>query len=384
MVETNKLNRYLIGCSLILFSIALRVFFLYIPSYDVQLDATRIYDVFIHIGRIDAFKVINDYLYPPAYYYLIDVMTLFRFIPKEIAIKLISLFFDYFAAFGIFKILELNFSKSNIKWVGFFAFLFTPTIFIESSMWGQNDIVYAAFLIWSFYFILRNKYALAILFFSISFCFKLQSVFFAPIFLILLLRKKIPFWNFFLIPITYIISILPATLSGGSFVKLLTFYFSQAGFFPGLTLRAPNIYTFIPVDPFYDIKVKIGIIFTCLLVLVYILIRWRKWKDLSNTSLCFDALLFTFFIPYFLPKMHERYFFLAGIFIILLAFFDHEYIWAAILLQITSNISYIPYFSGWSDIFVIISAILNIFLIIGLILVFKKYLKNIQIIHSTE
>jgi energy-coupling factor transporter transmembrane protein EcfT len=74
--------------------------------------------------------------------------------------------------------------------------------------------------------------------------------------------------------------------------------------------------------------------------------------------------------------MHERYFFTASVFLIVLALFYPKMIWASILIQASSLISFIPYFTGWSDIFAQIGAVLNIFLLIGLVLFYRDYLIN--------
>jgi Gpi18-like mannosyltransferase len=92
---------------LILVIIAIRVLFLYIVSPDITVFKDVWCDRFINVGRIDAFRdvFIN---YQPPLLYLIDFATLFRFIPKEISIKLIFIIFDFLAAFGVYKVLELN------------------------------------------------------------------------------------------------------------------------------------------------------------------------------------------------------------------------------------------------------------------------------------
>jgi Gpi18-like mannosyltransferase len=371
-LNSQKFQKIAIIACLLLLAIVIRIFFLYIPSSDLVNFNSVWYDTFIKIGRIDAFKTVF-YNYSPAYLYLVDITTLFRFIPKEIALKLIPIIFDFFAALAVYKIIALKCPGGNSKWVGFFAILFAPTVFIESSMWGQVDIIFTSFILWSFYYILKEKSFLSILVFSIAFCFKFQAIFFAPIFIILLFRRKISFWSFFCIPVIFFLSVIPAWLSGGPLGEILSIYFSQANAYHALSMRAPNIYMFIPTDPNFETKKWIGIGLTGLLVLLYLLFRVLKKKDLSYKSLSFDAVLLTTFIVFFLPSMHERYFFTACIFLIILALFYPKMIWASILIQVSSLISFIPYFTGWSNIFAQIGAVMNILLIIGLVLFYRDY-----------
>jgi len=375
-LESSKLSRILGFVALIFLAIALRLVLFYISSGDINEFFGIWYDTFINAGRVAAFKEIF-YDYSPAYLYLVDISTLFRFIPKEQAIKLISLLFDFLAASAVYKITAWKFPQSDFKWLGFFATLFIPTVFVESGMWGQNDIIYAAFLLWSFCYILKEKLFPAVLFFSIAISFKLQAVFFAPIFLILFTKKKFPFHLFFVIPIVYFVSLIPAWLAGAPLTKLIMAYFNQYGVYGDLSLNAPNIYAFInPNDPNDHLK-TIGLILTGLVVGAYIILRWRKWKDVGSLSLCFDAVFFTTLIPFLLPKMHERYFFAAGLFLMVLAILDHKYLWAFSLMQASSLFSYLPYFSNWSVVYVQIGAGINVILILGLIFFYLEYVKSL-------
>jgi len=157
-------RRNILFATLILAALAIRVFLLWVPSWDVDSIQSKWYDELIKVGRIDAFAEIF-YNYTPAPVYLIDIVTLFRFIPKEPAMKLITVIFDFLGAWGIWKILKLRFPKGSVAWLGFFAFLFLPTVFVESAMWGQTDILFTTFLIWSFYYVLKEKTWPAMFFF---------------------------------------------------------------------------------------------------------------------------------------------------------------------------------------------------------------------------
>jgi Gpi18-like mannosyltransferase len=376
-VNTQKTSRIFLFISLILLSIAIRLIFFYIYSQDTNRIEAGWYDVFIHVGRIDAFRVVF-YNYPPPLLYLIDVTTLFRFIPKEVAIKLISVIFDFFAAWGMYKILAFKFPNNNYKWIGYFALLLLPTVFVESGMWGQSDIIYTSFLLWTFYFLLKSQNFKAILFFSIAFSFKLQAAYFAPIFVILFFKKKFPFKWFFVFPIVYFISIVPAWLAGGPLKDLLLMYYSQFNTYNSLSMRAPNLYLFIKPGNYYQAIVYAGMGIAFIIVLGYIILRIIKYKDINVESLCWDAFLITYFIPFLLPKMHERYFFTGGIFLLLLVFFHPKLIWAVFLSQAASLMSFIPYFSSWSDIFAKIGAIFNVLLIIGLIIYYIGYKNELR------
>jgi Gpi18-like mannosyltransferase len=376
-VIQEKKSTVLLSVALISMALAIRILLLHISSFDIDSFEGVWYDTFIKIGRIDAFKEVF-FNYSPPLLYLIDITTLFRFIPKEIAIKLISVVFDFFAAIAIYKIIALKYSNIFVKWLGFYSLLFLPTVFIESGMWGQSDIIYTSFLLWTLYFLFKRKNVFAVLSFAIAFSFKMQAVFFGPIFLILILQKKYPIWHLLLIPVVYFVSIVPAWLAGGPLKELLLIYFSQFDSYHALSMRGPNLYQFIPTDPGYEIKVLIGMIVTFLFVGAYMVIRWLKWKDNQSITMCFDTAFLMTMIPFLLPKMHERYFVAGGVFLLLLVFFEPKTLWIAIMSQASSLLAFVPYFTGWSDIFAKIGAIFNVFVVIGLILCLKEYICSAQ------
>jgi len=371
-------RRNILFATLILAALAIRVFLLWVPSWDVDSIQSKWYDELIKVGRIDAFAEIF-YNYTPAPVYLIDIVTLFRFIPKEPAMKLITVIFDFLGAWGIWKILKLRFPKGSVAWLGFFAFLFLPTVFVESAMWGQTDILFTTFLIWSFYYVLKEKTWPAMFFFAVSFCFKLQSLFLGPLLLILLLRKKLPIYQFLMIPVVYFMSLVPAWIAGAPLKKLLLTYLTQFGTYHELSKRAPNLYAYFGSDiPQYNAIVIGGIILTLILILGYVYLRTFRWKDLGAKSLVYDAALFTFMIPFLLPKMHDRYFYVGSVFLLLLCFYEVRMLGVLILSQIGSLLAFIPYFSGWSPVFVMVGSPFMLLAVIGLVVHFRHFQMELQ------
>ena len=56
------------------------------------------------------------------------------------------------------------------------------------------------------------------------------------------------------------------------------------------------------------------------------------------------ALVFAIALPFLLPEMHERYFYLADVISIIYAFSFPRYFFVAIIMQLCSLLSYAPYF----------------------------------------
>jgi len=227
--------------------------------------------------------------------------------------------------------------------------------------------------------VLKEKTWLAMFFFAVSFCFKLQSLFLGPLLLILLLRKKLPIYQFLMIPVVYFMSLVPAWIAGAPLKKLLLTYLTQFGTYHELSKRAPNLYAYFGSDiPQYNAIVIGGIILTLILILGYVYLRTFRWKDLGAKSLVYDAALFTFMIPFLLPKMHDRYFYVGSVFLLLLCFYEVRMLGVLILSQIGSLLAFIPYFSGWSPVFVMVGSPFMLLAVIGLVVHFRHFQMELQ------
>lgn len=378
-LDGNKWRKPALLGLIVILAISLRLIFIEISNSDYTGCFLLWYEQFLKVGRIDAYKEMF-FNYSPALPYLIDVMTLFRGIPGVIAVKLIPILFDFVAAAGVMQIVKIKFPKGSIPVLAFGIFLFLPTVFVVSSMWGQFDSIFTAFLVWCFFYLLRERYWLAMLMFSVAFCFKLQAVFFGPILLILLLRRKIPFYQFFLIPVVYFISVVPAWLAGGPLDELLLAYFAQFSNFRELSKAAPNLYSFIPATPpNYDVIVWSGLGIALAVTLGYVFLRWRKWKDLGHVSLGYDVAFFTLFVPFLLPKMHDRYFFTACVFLFILFFYDPRTIGLVLLSQVSSTMAYIVFLTSFPEVITRIAAVFTVLLVAGWIWLFKDHLARVRL-----
>ncbi|GHT41344.1 hypothetical protein FACS189437_08130 [Bacteroidia bacterium] len=277
------------------------------------------YDYIVSQGGVDSWKY-PFHNYPMPYIYL---LTFFSYLPLEklYAVKLLSVTFDFMAAFMVFKIVRLKYKdRFGIPVLAAAVFLFTPTVFMNSSGWGQCDVIYTAFLLVSGYYCLKQKYFLTFLFFGIAFSFKIQSVFFVPVLFLFWYKERFNLLCFFIIPAVYLVSILPAFIAGRGMVDLLSIYIHQSDLYPQLNLNAPNFYAWISND-YYDALLPIGLLFSFLLVCMAIYFIIRQNKKISTERWIEIMLLFLLLVPYTLPKMHERYFFPADTFSVLYLFY---------------------------------------------------------------
>lgn len=306
-------------------------------------DYSAWYDFIVAHGQIRAFSS-HFYSYSPPFIYLISLVSLFSWIPKIAAIKLISILFDFSAAIAVYKIINY-FSGNEIKaFFGFCTALLLPTVIAVSSIWGQSDVIYTSFLLWMVYALLSKRNIAALVLFSIAIAFKLQAIFVAPLILILFITKKIEWKWIFILPVINFLAFVPALLAGCPFKDLLFTYPNQATNFSSLSMNAPNPYILLAGDAHYSMRaVLLGVAFAGFCTLIYMIFRFQKDKYIPSDFYIYDATLLSMILPFVLPKMSERYFFLAAFLLFIIAFKNKRFLVPAILIQASSILSYISF-----------------------------------------
>lgn len=305
--------------------------------------------------------------YTPPYTYLLVAATyLHPWVPKVVAIKAISGGFDFLAAIVMYRLVRLRYPSGALPWLAYGAVLYAPTVIINSSVWGQCDIIYATFLLATVYFICRRRPLLAVICFAVAFSFKAQAIFLAPFMLVLFLKRLIP-WRYMLaFPVVFLLLLLPAALAGRSLVDLLGVYPGQAGTYSMLCRNAPNLYCLIP-DTYYAIAAPIGIAIAIQAALLLALAARRSRVALDEAKLLRAATLSVVLMPFLLPKMHDRYFFPADLLSIALAFYCPRSRALPFLLQITSLSSYMPFLFREQFLPLPLAGLLNLLVIVCLL-----------------
>lgn len=284
-------------------------------------------------------KSIGDYT--PAY---LTIMAALTYLPVSslFSIKFVSCIFDFVLAIASARLIYQKYSRFSYALLGYAAFLFTPTLLLNSSFWGQCDVIYSLFLVLAVCYFLKDRPFAGMLCFSISFCFKLQSIFLVPLLGLLWLKDRIKLRHFLLIPGAYLVSILPAWIAGRPFSELLTIYFSQSGQYSAITLNAPNLYSFVNSENGQKLA-SAAILLTAAAVLLSLYALWCRKFRLTEEILLACALFYTILIPFLLPHMHERYFLPADLFAVLYAFYRPHRFYIPLLVIFASFVGYAPY-----------------------------------------
>lgn len=286
--------------------------------------------------------------YSPPYLYLLGLASYFSSLASTILlIKSISILFTIFAA-AIFGMIVMKIGHNRrlaVTCACFFPLI--PSVAINAAWWGQCDIIYTSLLLCVFLASLKRMPFLVVLFFGMALAFKAQAIFLGPYILYLLLKKELPWKYLTIVPLVLVCMLLPAWLAGRPAIELATIYLQQADYYKALSAHAPNPWAL--VEKFhlmsYTAGIKVGMLAAIVANLALVIMAIASKQDEIKTKL----LLITSTVivsPYLLPKMHDRYFFPADVFTVLLCILLPKYRISAIAMQVASTAVYLAFLKG--------------------------------------
>lgn len=314
-------------------------------THDYQTFLAPWVTFFRENGGFSAIKLsVGDYNVP--YLYFLAAIS-YLSTPDLYLIKLFSIFFDVLLAWSALRLCR-HFCRdeSPAPLVCFTAALFLPTFVLNGAYWGQCDSLYVFFLILAFDCVLSKHPKASLVLLAVAFSFKLQTIFLIPLWCAFWFTRRIKFWHLLLFPAGYFVTILPALLLGKPLGDILSIYWNQMGEYNSrLTLNAPSVYSLLPYGAQVNesLLAKLGIAAAFLLVIAVLLLLFLKRKQVTPQLLLSSAAVMAIGIPFFLPYMHERYFFIAGAVTLVWACADHRRIPVALLTEAASLSSYVTY-----------------------------------------
>jgi Gpi18-like mannosyltransferase len=282
--------------------------------------------------------------YNAPYLYLMAGLTYLP-VPSLAGIKIVSVAFDLLLAFFAYRIVKLRYPGSWQAVLAATIVLFLPTVATNSALWGQADGIYTAFAVGGVYFLLRDRPWLACTFFGLALAFKLQAVFIFPALLALALARRLPWRTLLAVPAVYVLLDVPLLLAGASWEKLLTVYSQQTEAYKRLTLNAPSAYQWInPVKEQVDAVRSAGVLVAGAVVILLVAILAFRRVDLNSTRIVLLATTSVILVPFLLPAMHERYFYMVDVLSVIAAFYLPARLWyLPIAVQTASFFSYLQY-----------------------------------------
>lgn len=291
---------------------------------------------------------ISNYTSPYMY-----IMTLLSYVTTNdlYALKLVSVFFDYMASCAVFLILYHMTANVRKSILGMAVLLLSPTVILNSAYWCQCDIIYTCFLLYSFYYFLKDKSCKSMFLFAISFAFKLQSLFLLPFYIIMWLKKKtIKLIHLIWVPIIYVVSAMPAWIAGRDLKELLSVYINQSGYYPWGTLEYPNIYALLgevmPDLRHADEVSGAGTYMTIIMLGCIAYYLYTKKVTLTQELMVTLALYTVAITVYGLPHMHDRYGFLIDLLAVIYGVYNVKKLPVVCGFVTISVLTYMPYLLG--------------------------------------
>ena len=268
-------------------------------------------------------------------------------------IKLLSVFFDLMLAISGAVFVRRCGEKPDKQLICFFVLLYLPTVALNSAFWGQCDSIYVSLAIMGINFALPDRNGkeypvLSVVCIGMSFAFKLQAVFLMPLWIVLWIWKKHKLYWAVLFPVTYIAMMLPALLKGRSFSEVLFFYIKQADTVgSALNYNAPSLTALMKNTAGSEelSRCLVVLAFTAMILLVVIGVLLRK--SLTSKQFLVLSVMMGIVIPFFLPHMHDRYFYAADVLSLILAVCEPGLIPVALGVQFGSLICYLGYINGY-------------------------------------
>ncbi len=282
--------------------------------------------------------------------YNVPYLYFLAFIAKSeiydlLLVKVLSIFFDVLMAWFTMLLVGVFTQSPARRLTAFLGVLWLPTVYLNGALWGQCDVIYASLAVLAVYLALTDRPGWSVAAIALSVSFKLQGIFLLPFWMVLLIAKKVRFWQLFIFPLTYVASILPAVLAGRDFFELILLYFYNTGSIgDGLNYNSSSLYALLDFDALpAGAADTIGIFLAfllCAAVFAGLLIRQ---EDIDDRALLGTAVLFSIGIPFLLPHMHDRYFFLADILTLALAVVSPRMALAPLCVSFGSLLGYHAY-----------------------------------------
>ncbi len=324
-------------------------------SGDYDSFLSRWYDFFQINSGFEAFSYsVGNYNVP--YLYFIAAISYLK-TPDLYLYKLFSILFDVVLAWGCLRLtrsLIREQQRSGAPLIAFGAALFLPTVVLNGAYWAQCDVIYSGLCIHAAALLLegRNKTSVALM--AVAFSFKLQAVFILPLWGVLWLARKVKFRELWVFPLVYFATIVPALLMGKPLKDILSIYLGQMESGTYLVLNAPAVYQFVPryirqglADGAIEgsgLAAALGVAAAALLVLVLLALGFLLRDRLDRETAMAAAVVLCIGVPFLLPYMHERYFFLGDVFTLCWACADRRRLPVAVMVEGASLASYIVYF----------------------------------------
>jgi Gpi18-like mannosyltransferase len=301
----------------------------------------------VETGRLAAFaEPFSNY--SPPYLYLLSAATLFDGLAEpQTIIRGLSLLITAALGISLRALLLAAGAERRVADLSTFAPFLLPSAIVNAAMLGQCDALWTAPCLMAVAAVLRRKPGRMLAWCGVAFAIKAQSAFIAPFALGALLGMRAPVRVWLIAPAAYLGCMVPALMLGWPVEHILSVYLRQSQHFAGqASVSAANpwlMLTYAGVDrPALVLPLASGL---ALLAGIGVAAITRTAKPPQILRL---ALLSALAMPFLLPQMHERFFFLADMLALALALTERTSRSLAIALAVQhgSLLSLLAYITG--------------------------------------
>jgi len=194
----------------------------------------------------------------------------------------------------------------------FGAALLLPTLVLNGGMFAQCDSLYACCALWGLALALEKRPAGSAACFALSLAFKLQSAFILPIVVVLWAGRKLRLREALIFVLTLFAVMMPALLGGKSLGDIIGIYTAQTGLYTGLNYNAANFFGLMETNGL-DVYAYGNFAMALAFGACAVLVLWgvSRAQEMTDGDYVHLALLLVLLIVFLLPRMHERYFYMA-------------------------------------------------------------------------
>lgn len=269
----------------------------------------------VHYGPVAAFAHPFSN-YEPAYLYLLAIGSLAAgaLAPMTI-IKILSVCGTLFMTLAFADLLKaMGVARRNAL-----LLLVLPSVIFNDALMAQCDALWAGACLFAVAGMVRGRTLAAMIWCGVAFAFKAQAAFIAPVMIGAMIGRRAPWWQWFVPALVFVATLVPAWLMGWPALKLLTVYLDQAAWdrIPGRLANPWMVGTMFAGHAARN-WFALGYAAAAGAALAIAALAARGARN--PRFLILLAALSGTALPFLLPKMLERYYFLGDVMTLALVF----------------------------------------------------------------
>jgi hypothetical protein len=281
---------------------------------DMELFLEPWFAHIIHYGPIGAFRHPFSN-YEPAYLYLLALGSLAHNVLAAMTIiKIISVVGTLFLTLTLADLLKAAGAEPRKA----LLVLILPSVVFNDALLAQCDALWAGSCVMALAAMIRGRTARSMIWCGVAISFKAQAAFIAPVIMGAMIGRRAPWWQWLIPAGVFLGSLIPAWLVGWPAAKLLTVYLGQAQI-DHLAGRLANPWMLGTIfdEQFARGLFLFGYAAAAAASLAITALATRTWREPRQLILL--AALSGTALPFLLPKMLERYYFLGDVMTLALA-----------------------------------------------------------------